>query len=131
MKIITRSSYILCTFILLFSIVHADGDIFVRSASYTSSKNRVMVVCFHMKLRSPSSASIYSIIYVVQSFSFSAVAIDLHGHLNSHRALMTFMRILTSNCNARITLMLQRPGYARLYLKRRLYEVSMESNNCS
>ena len=57
-KIIRRASYILCTFILLFSAVNAHGDLFVRSASYISSQNGVMVVCVHVKPQNPSSVAI-------------------------------------------------------------------------
>ena len=59
-KIIRRASCILCTFILLFSAIHAHayGDLFVRSASYISSKNGVMAVCLHVKPQSSSSVAI-------------------------------------------------------------------------
>ena len=57
-KIIRHASYILCTFTLLFSAVNAHRDLFVRSASYISSKDRMMAVCLHVKPRSPSSVGI-------------------------------------------------------------------------
>ena len=45
-------------FILLFSAINAHGDLFVTSASYISSKNRVMAVSLHMKPQSRSSVVI-------------------------------------------------------------------------
>ena len=55
MKTIRQVAYILCTFILFSSAVNAHGDSFVRSANYILSEDRVMAVCLHVKLQSPSS----------------------------------------------------------------------------
>ena len=99
MKIIRRSSYILYTFTLLFITVNAHGDLFVRTASNISSKDCVMVLYLHVKLQGPSSVAIvwqkemvYIVIiiiinYIVQSFSCSTVAIDMHGNSSLSRAL--------------------------------------------
>ena len=82
-NIFRHASYILCMFILLFSAVNAHGDLFVRSASYISSKNRVMAVCLHVKPRSPSSVAI---VRHKETGFIVIIAIDMHGNSSLRKA---------------------------------------------
>ena len=71
----------------------------------------------------------------IQSFSFSIVAIDMHGKL-ACRALSigkNFAQVLISNCNVRITLMLHRYDYVRLhvFLKESIWSQTALSCLCS
>ena len=113
---------------------------FLDLLAIISSKNRVMTVYLHMKLQSPSSVVIIQqrnglhccfYYYIVQSFSISTVAIDMHGNSSSRRVLS-----VENDFHASPYLQLQcrdntdfaRVWYARLYFQRSPYRASTESN---
>ena len=75
--------YILCMFILLFSAVNPHGNLFVRYPSYISSKDRVIVVCPHVK---PQRASV-AIVWQKETGFIATVATDIHRDSRLRRAL--------------------------------------------
>ena len=94
-------------FILLFSAVNVHGDLFVRSANYTSRKDCVMVVCFHIKLQRPSSVAIVrqrkEIGFMIICKPPALTGMGTQGHAGLYQFRMTLARVLISNWNAGIT----------------------------
>ena len=133
--------YLLCTYILLFSTVNAYGDSFVRSVSYISSKNRLMMVCLHVKPRSSSSVTIVQ----QKGKGFIVIIITIIQCSLSHSQLQPLTRMgnkarkvssIENDFDTSPYLQLQcwdNTDTARVWLRqtafrRNLYEVSMESN---